>query len=109
MALATETNDFVADAIKRHPTRFGGFAALPIAVPDNAAQELERRVKGQKFAGAVINGHNCGRYLDDKFFWPILECAEKIGAPSYLHPTHPFERRTPEKRVEIRLLDRLSG
>jgi uncharacterized protein len=89
MALATETNDLLADAIKKHPTRFGGFAALPTAVPDKAAQELERRVKGQKFAGAVINGHNRGRYLDDKFFWPILECAEKIGAPIYLHPTRP--------------------
>lgn len=88
-AFATETNDFVAEAIKRHPTRFGGFAALPIATPENAAQELERRVKRQKFAGAVINGHNRGRYLDDKFFWPILECAEKIGAPIYLHPTRP--------------------
>jgi uncharacterized protein len=89
IALATETNDFVADAIKKHPSRFGGFATLPTAVPDKAAQELERRVKGQKFAGAIINGHNRGRYLDDKFFWPILECAEKIGAPIYLHPTRP--------------------
>ncbi len=89
MALATDTNDFVADAIKKHPTRFGGFAALPTAAPDKAAQELERRVKGQKFAGAIINGHNRGRYLDDKFFWPILECAEKIGVPIYLHPTRP--------------------
>jgi uncharacterized protein len=88
-AFATETNDFIADAIKRNPTRFGGFAALPIATPEKAAQELERRVKGQKFVGAVINGHSRGRYLDDKFFWPVLECAEKIGAPIYLHPTRP--------------------
>ena len=89
MALAVETNDFVADAIKRHPARFGGFAALPTAVPEKAAQELDRRVRGQKFAGAIINGHNRGRYLDDKFFWPILESAEQLGAPIYLHPTRP--------------------
>jgi len=89
IALATETNDFVLDAIRKYPSRFGGFATLPTAAPEKAAQELEHRVKGQKFAGAVINGHNHGRYLDDKFFWPILECAEKIGAPIYLHPTMP--------------------
>jgi predicted TIM-barrel fold metal-dependent hydrolase len=89
IALAAETNDFVADAIKKHPARFGGFAALPTAVPDRAAQELDRRVRGQKFAGAIINGHNRGRYLDDKFFWPILESAEQLGAPIYLHPTRP--------------------
>jgi predicted TIM-barrel fold metal-dependent hydrolase len=55
ISLAVETNDFVADAITKHPARFGGFAALPIGVPDTAAQELERRVRGQKFAGAIIN------------------------------------------------------
>jgi uncharacterized protein len=89
IALAAETNDFLADAIKKHPTRFGGFAALPTAAPDKAAQELEHRVRGQKFAGAIINGHTSGRYLDDKFFWPILESAEQLGAPIYLHPTRP--------------------
>ena len=89
ISLAVETNDFVADAIKKHPARFGGFAALPIGLPHTAAQELERRVRGQKFAGAIINGHNRGRYLDDKFFWPILESAEQLGAPIYLHPTRP--------------------
>jgi uncharacterized protein len=89
IALAAETNDFLADAINKHPTRFGGFAALPTAAPDKAAQELEHRVRGQKFAGAIINGHTSGRYLDDKFFWPILESAEQLGAPIYLHPTRP--------------------
>ena len=87
--LANETNDYLADAIKKYPTRFGGFASLPTAAPDKAARELEHRVGQQKFAGAVINGHNRGRYLDDKFYWPILECAEKLGAPIYLHPTPP--------------------
>src|ERR1700683_780057 len=89
IALAAETNDFVADAIKKHRTRLGAFAALPTAAPDKAAQELERRERGQIFAGAVVNGHNRGRYLDDKFFWPILECAESLGVPIYLHPTQP--------------------
>ncbi len=89
IVLANETNDYLADAIKKYPTRFGGFASLPTAAPDKAARELEHRVGKQKFAGAVINGHNRGRYLDDKFYWPILECAEKLGAPIYLHPTPP--------------------
>ena len=89
IALATETNDFLADAIKKHPARLGGFATLPIMAPDKAAQEFERRVRGQKFAGAIINGHARGRYLDNKFFWPILESAEQLGVPIYLHPTRP--------------------
>ena len=87
--LARDTNDYLADAIEKHPARLSGFASLPTAAPGKAAQELERRVGEKKFVGAVINGHNYGRYLDDKFFWPILECAEKLGAPIYLHPTPP--------------------
>ena len=87
--LARDTNDALGEAIAKQPTRLSGFAALPTASPDKAAQELERRVRGQKFAGAIINGHNRGRYLDNKFFWPILESAEQLGAPIYLHPTRP--------------------
>ena len=89
VALARDTNDVLAEAIARHPTRLSGFAALAIAQPDLAAKELDRRVGGQHFAGAVINGHQRGRYLDDKFFWPVLEAAEALSAPIYLHPTRP--------------------
>ena len=46
-------------------------------------------MKSGGFVGAVINGHNGGRYLDDKFFWPILEAAEALNAPIHIHPTRP--------------------
>ena len=67
--------EFVTEAIKNNPTRFAGLAALPIQAPDKAAEELEHRVRQQGFKGANINGHTRGRYLDDKFFSPILERA----------------------------------
>ena len=86
---ARDANDFLADAVKENPTRFAGLAALPTAVPDKAAEELERRVRQDGFKGAIINGHNRGRYLDDKFYWPILESAEALNVPIYLHPTLP--------------------
>jgi uncharacterized protein len=85
---AREINDFLAAAVKKHPTRFAGLAVLPTAVPDKAAEELQRRI-GEGFKGAVINGHNRGRYLDDKFYWPIFERAEALDVPIYLHPTRP--------------------
>jgi len=87
--LAREANDFLAAAVQRHPTRFGGFAALPVAAPDKAADELERMVRQHGFSGALINGHHRGRYLDDQFFWPIFERAESLAVPIYLHPTEP--------------------
>lgn len=87
--LARDANDRLADVVRRHPNRFAGFAALPTAAPDVAADELERTVRQHGFKGTMINGHSQGRYLDDEFFWPILERAEALGVPIYLHPTPP--------------------
>ncbi len=89
VTLAREANDHLAEAVRRHPSRFAGFAALPTAAPDTAADELERTVREYGFKGALINGHSRGRYLDDQFFWPILERAEALQVPLYLHPTPP--------------------
>ena len=88
VALARESNDYLADAVKKNPARFAGLATLPTPAPDEAAAELERRVCAG-FKGAVVNGHNRGRYLDDKFYAPILDCAERLNVPIYIHPTPP--------------------
>jgi uncharacterized protein len=89
LSIAVESNDFLAEAVKKYPRRYAAFAALATAVPDKAAEELDRRVRQQGFKGTLINGHTRGRYLDDKFFWPILERAEALNVPIYLHPTVP--------------------
>jgi predicted TIM-barrel fold metal-dependent hydrolase len=86
---AVESNDFVAEVVKKNPKRFAAFASLATAAPDKAAEELDRRVRQQGFKGTLINGHTRGRYLDDKFFSPILERAEALNVPIYLHPTVP--------------------
>ena len=89
VAIARESNDFLAEAVKKHPTRYAGFASLAIAAPDRAAEELERTVRQLGFKGALINGHTRGRYLDNAAFSPILERAEALNVPIYLHPTVP--------------------
>jgi len=88
VTVARETNDYLLHCVAKYPTRYGGFASLPTASPDKAAQELERMVK-LGFKGAIINGHTHARYLDDTFFWPILESAQSLKVPIYLHPTPP--------------------
>jgi predicted TIM-barrel fold metal-dependent hydrolase len=85
--IARETNAALAGAIRRHPTRFFGLAALPIGDPPAAVAELERALSDDGFKGVVINGHHRGRYLDDRFFWPVLARAEARRLPIYLHPT----------------------
>jgi uncharacterized protein len=87
--LARECNDELAAAVGRYPDRLAGFAALPISAPDAAADELDRAVRQHGFAGAVINGHSQGRYLDNPFFDPVLNRAATLEIPIYLHPTIP--------------------
>ena len=89
VGFARDTNDLLADAVGRNPSRFAGFASVPTSSPDAAADELERMVREHGFKGAIIDGHTRGRYLDDEFFWPILERAEALQVPIYLHPTPP--------------------
>ena len=91
VSAAREANDFLVEKKNNNPTRLAGLAALACAAPGKAAEELEFRVRQQGFKGAVVNGHIRGRYLDDKFFWPILERAEALNVPIYLHPTIPPE------------------
>lgn len=87
--LSNEYNNRLAAAAKDHPKRFVGLACLAPQDPKQAADELERAVKGLGFKGAVINSHTKGEYLDDKKYWVIFEKAEKLNVPIYLHPRGP--------------------
>jgi predicted TIM-barrel fold metal-dependent hydrolase len=87
--MARDANDRLYQAIQSHPKRFAGFAALPTADPEIAAQELERCVTKLGFKGAMIHSHQQGEFLDSKKYRPIFYCAEKLNVPIYLHPALP--------------------
>jgi predicted TIM-barrel fold metal-dependent hydrolase len=89
IALARDTNDFLAGVIAAHPGRFAGFATVPTAAPEQAVGELERAIRELRFKGLLVNGHQQGKYLDDQRFEPILATAESLGVPIYIHPTQP--------------------
>lgn len=90
VALARETNDALAAAIARHPERLLGFAAIAPQDPAAGVRELERCVRELGFVGWLTHA-NFGkdRYLDDTRYWPLLEAAEALGAPIYIHPSFP--------------------
>ncbi len=83
---AIAVNDLLADTIAAHPTRFAGFAALPLQDPQAAAKELERAVTQLGLSGALVNAHTQGRYLDDPSLRVVWEQAEGLDVPLYLHP-----------------------
>jgi 2,3-dihydroxybenzoate decarboxylase len=79
-------NDFLADAVGRHPARFRGFAALPMQDPQAAVRELVRSVTELGFVGALVNDHAQGRYLDDPTYDDLWSALEELAVPLYLHP-----------------------
>ncbi|MEP6928755.1 MAG: amidohydrolase family protein [Flavobacterium sp.] len=86
VALCKEANDELAGYISQNPTRFAGFAALPLADPISAANELERAVKNLNFKGALLAGTFQGKFFDDAEFFPIFEKAAELNVPIYMHP-----------------------
>jgi len=82
-------NDDLAKAIKLHPDRFAGFAALPTAVPEACAEELKRAVNELGFVGAQISGRTNDMFLDAECYESLLAMAEELNVPIYLHPGVP--------------------
>jgi hypothetical protein len=89
--LAREINDELADAVRTHSTRLGGFATLALKDPATAAIELERCITRLGFYGALLNGTTGGLFLDDPRFLPVFEAAAHLSVPIYLHPAPPPE------------------
>lgn len=87
--LARDYNNALAQQIAVHPDRFAGFAHLPMSAPEAAADELERAVVDLHFCGAMINGLTQNQFLDHPQFSTLLERAESLGVPLYLHPGIP--------------------
>lgn len=84
--LCIQANDELAALIAKNPTRFYGFATLPVADAKAAADELSRCVNGLGFKGAILNGTFQGRFFDEPVFYPIFEAAAALGVPVYFHP-----------------------
>ena len=88
ITLAKGVNDYLADIVTKHPKRFAGFAALPLASPEACAAELRRAVKDLKMVGAMIHGTTEGRFLDHPSYDGLLAAAE-LDVPIYIHPNVP--------------------
>ena len=87
---AKTMNDDMAEVIQKYPTRFRGFATLPMQNPKAAADELERAVKDLGMLGALINGHTNGEFLDEDKFRIVWERSIELGVPIFLHAFDPL-------------------
>lgn len=85
--MARLSNDYLHEKVRAHPTRFAGFATLPLPDPKASADELERAVTKLGFVGAMIMGTTHNNFLDEKPYRPIFERAAKLDVPVYIHPS----------------------
>ncbi len=90
--IVSETNDYIMQAAKKHPDRYGAFALLPWSAPSKAAKEAER-VKALGFQGILLAGRaSAGNaFLEDEQFLPVLEACEALSLPIYVHPGAPLK------------------
>ncbi len=84
-------HDEIAAAVKANPTRFRALATPGLKEPAEAVKELQRCVTELGFVGAMFDGTSDGKFLDAPEFFPVLEAAEALGVPVYVHPAPPPE------------------
>ena len=90
--VAIRANDRMAEAVIKHPHKFGAFAALPMQDPDAASKELVRCVKEMGFKGALVNGFTQKDVPDSAIYFDIPEyrsfwsTVSDLDVPFYLHP-----------------------
>ena len=84
-------HDELASAMQSHPDRLKAFCTPALKEPANAVRELERTLKIPGFVGMIVDGTTDGKFLDAPEFFPVLEAAESLDVPVYIHPAPPPE------------------
>ena len=87
LKLAVQANDQLSSAVKANPTRFAGFATLPLSDPKVSVAELKRCVNELGFKGVMANGTAHGRFMDEPDFEQFWKTVAELDVPVYIHPT----------------------
>jgi aminocarboxymuconate-semialdehyde decarboxylase len=91
VAVARLVNDAYAELIAQHPSRFLGFASIPMDAPDAALKELDRALGELQLNGVVLLSNIRGRALTDPAYRPFFEEANRRRACIFLHPMIPVQ------------------
>jgi aminocarboxymuconate-semialdehyde decarboxylase len=82
-------NDAYAELIARHPTRFKGFASIPMDDSEASIAELHRAIDELKMNGVVLLSNIRGRALTSPIYRPFFEEANRMNLCIFLHPMIP--------------------
>jgi aminocarboxymuconate-semialdehyde decarboxylase len=86
LALAQDTNNEIAAAVRQSPKRLAGLATLPMQDVKLAIDELERAVTKLGMKGAALDTQVNDEQFDEPKFLPFFKAAEQMGAMLFYHP-----------------------
>jgi aminocarboxymuconate-semialdehyde decarboxylase len=88
-AVARMINNSYAELVAKHPTRFKGFASIPMDAPDAALNELHRAIDVLKLNGVILLSNIGGKPLTSPEYRPFFEEANRMKLCIFLHPMLP--------------------
>jgi len=87
--IARIVNDAYAELAATHPTRFKGFASIPMDSPDEALRELHRAINELKMNGVILLSNIGGKPLTSPEYRPFFAEANRMQLCILLHPMLP--------------------
>lgn len=87
--VAKVLNNAYAELIAKHPTRFKGFASIPMDDSEAAIAELHRAIDELRMSGVVLLSNIRGRALTSPIYRPFFEEANRMNLCIFLHPMIP--------------------
>lgn len=85
---ARRVNEELAELIRAHPGRFGGFAAVPgDEGPDGMLEEIEYALDTLGLDGVLLTSNVRGLYFGMAAYEPVLAELARRAVPVFVHPT----------------------
>ena len=89
LEVARMVNDAYAELIATHPTRFKGFASIPMDTGDSALRELHRAIDELKLNGVILLSNIGGKPLTSPQYREFFAEANRMRLCIFLHPMLP--------------------